>query len=313
MPRILGARAWLFCLLAFWISCGSGGGSSPAASGAASPTPGITAFGANPAAVTSGQSATLAWAVSVGTTLRLDPEVGPVTGTSVTVHPAATTLYTLTATNGAGAATATATVLVVPPPSVSSFTAARTILTQGASTTFLPVFANASSASVDGGVGTVASGVAVTVAPAATTTYTLTVQGQGGPVTSTLTITVVPAASIAAFTASPATLAAGASAQLTAAFAGGTATLDHGLGPVTAGAPMGTGALGGSTTYLLTVTNPAGDSVTASATVTVGQAVAITSFTAASPTLTAGASTTLIPSFVNATGATLQGYRITNP
>jgi hypothetical protein len=303
MPSLSGAWLWLLCLLA--MACGSAGGSGPAAPGVPAPSPAITSFAASPAAVNPGQAAALAWTVTGASTLRIDPEVGPVTGTSVTVTPAATTLYTLTATNSNGAATATATVQVVAPPSITGFTAARTILTQGSSTTLLPIFANATSASIDGGVGAAASGVPVTVTPAATTTYTLTTQGLGGPVTRTVTVTVVPAPTIAGFAASPASLATGGSTQLTATFAGGTATLDHGLGAVTTGTPVPTGPLAASTTYLLTVTNAAGDSVMASTTVTVGPAVAITSFTAASATLTAGASTTLIPAFINATGATV--------
>jgi hypothetical protein len=143
------------------------------------------------------------------------------------------------------------------------------------------------------------------VTPVATTTYTLTAQGLGGPVTRMVTVTVVPAPTIATFTASPAAITTGGSTQLTATFAGGTATIDHGLGSVTTGIPAGTGALAASTTYLLTVTNAAGDSVTASTTVTVGTAVAITGFSAGSGTITAGASTTLLPSFVNATGASV--------
>jgi hypothetical protein len=86
-------------------------------------------------------------------------------------------------------------------------------------------------------------------------------------------------------------------------FTGGTGSLDHGLGTVTSGTPVATGNLAATTTYGLTVTNTAGDSATASATVTVGPAVAITGFAAAKSPLTAGSSTTLTATFSDATGA----------
>ncbi|HJU83328.1 MAG TPA: glycoside hydrolase family 44 protein [Holophagaceae bacterium] len=77
------------------------------------PKPLIASFTASPATIASGASATLAWSVSGATSLSLDQGVGDVTGkTSIAVSPAATTAYTLTATNAAGAVTASATVTV---------------------------------------------------------------------------------------------------------------------------------------------------------------------------------------------------------
>ncbi len=81
--------------------------------------PVISTFGATPAGITPGQSATLAWSVSGATTITLDNGIGNVSGlTSKAVSPAQTTTYTLTATNSAGSATAKATITVsaTPPP-----------------------------------------------------------------------------------------------------------------------------------------------------------------------------------------------------
>lgn len=73
--------------------------------------PSILAFTATPAAVLPGGTSTLAWSVSGAETVSL-AGVGPVSGTSLPVTPAATTTYTLTAANGAGSATASVTVAV---------------------------------------------------------------------------------------------------------------------------------------------------------------------------------------------------------
>jgi len=91
-------------------SDGSPSDSPPADVGDGSKAPTIDSFVATPAAVSPGTTSKLTWAVTGGGTLTLDG--APVTGTSLDVTPAATTKYTLVATNGAGSATATATVTV---------------------------------------------------------------------------------------------------------------------------------------------------------------------------------------------------------
>jgi len=79
--------------------------------------PVISSFTANPASINSGQSTSLSWNVSGSPlpTLVINNGVGAVTGTSVTVTPAQTTAYTLTAQNSAGSslpASVTVTVAV---------------------------------------------------------------------------------------------------------------------------------------------------------------------------------------------------------
>jgi hypothetical protein len=76
----------------------------------ASPT--ISGFSANPNTVTAGQPVTLSWSVSNSVYNIVDPQVGPVRGTSVVVTPSATTTYTLYSTNQFGRTTATTTVTV---------------------------------------------------------------------------------------------------------------------------------------------------------------------------------------------------------
>jgi len=76
----------------------------------ASPT--ISSFTANPASISAGQPVTLSWSVSNSEYNIVDPQAGPVRGTSTVVSPSATTTYTLSATNQFGRTAATVTVTV---------------------------------------------------------------------------------------------------------------------------------------------------------------------------------------------------------
>jgi PKD repeat protein len=76
--------------------------------------PVISSFSASPAAITAGQSSTLSWSVSGASSVSIDQGVGTVSGSSVSVSPAASTTYTLTARNAAGAVTASTAVAVAP-------------------------------------------------------------------------------------------------------------------------------------------------------------------------------------------------------
>jgi hypothetical protein len=67
--------------------------------------------------VTAGQSTVLSWSTKDATTLSISPSIGTVTGTQVSVTPAQTTTYTLTASGTSGQVTATATVTVGSAPS----------------------------------------------------------------------------------------------------------------------------------------------------------------------------------------------------
>jgi hypothetical protein len=156
--------------------------------------------------------------------------------------------------------------------SISEFSAARATITAGTATTITARFAEATGAVVDQGVGEIRSGIPVSVAPAVTTTYTLTVTGAARSLQRSLTITVVKPPAITSFTATPALIASGGNSQLTAVFSDGQATID-GIGAVPSGHAVGTGRLAASTTFKLTVTNAAADSVTAKAIVTVGYTV----------------------------------------
>ncbi len=93
-------------------------------------SPVITSFTATSKSIIAGQATTLSWTVTgnPSPSLSVSNGVGSVTGlTSISVSPAATTMYTLTATNSAGSASANVTISVAPdttPPSVPSSVAA---------------------------------------------------------------------------------------------------------------------------------------------------------------------------------------------
>lgn len=191
----------------------------------------------------------------------------------------------------------------VPAPVITSFVAADDALTTGGSTTLTAVFTGGT-ATVSPGVGSVTSGVAAsTGALAADTTFTLTVTNADGlSVTATETVRVFPAATVTSFTAAKSPITAGTATTLTAVFSDGTATVDHGVGDVTSGTAASTGTLTADTTFTLTVTNPAGDSVTQQATVTVVSAPLITSFAPTADTILQGTGTDLVAIFTGGTG-----------
>ena len=76
------------------------------------PSPAISSFTANPSSVAAGQPVTLGWSVSNSTYNIIDPQSGPVRGTSVVVTPSATTTYVLSSTNQFGRTMASVQVTV---------------------------------------------------------------------------------------------------------------------------------------------------------------------------------------------------------
>jgi len=76
------------------------------------PSPTVSSFSANPSTVTAGSPVTLSWSVSNSLYNIIDPQLGPVRGTSIVVTPSATTTYTLYATNQFGRSTGAVTVTV---------------------------------------------------------------------------------------------------------------------------------------------------------------------------------------------------------
>lgn len=182
------------------------------------------------------------------------------------------------------------------PPRITSFTAIPSAINSGQSSMLAWTSTGGTSASLDNGIGPVATSGSTSVAPTVSTTYRLTVTGAGGAATGTATVSVSSPEQprITSFTATPPTISAGQSSTLAWTSTGGvSASLDNGIGSV---APSGSTSVAPtvSTTYRLTVTG-AGGTATGTATLNVSspEAPRITSFTATPSTITGGQSSTL--------------------
>lgn len=188
-----------------------------------------------------------------------------------------------TATAGPGPAPAPAPAPnPAPAPWIGSFDPAKETLTLGESTTLTPIFANGIG-TIDNSVGQAATRVPLTVSPLATTTYTLTVSNGQTTAVKSATITVVPSPVITDFKAVPSSMVSGETGWLLSRFTGGTGTITPGDLTVNSGSLMGV-APTVTTTYTLTVTNPAGASTTQVATLTVRPTNASPTFLSTPPT-----------------------------
>jgi hypothetical protein len=137
-------------------------------------------------------------------------------------------------------------------PSILSFTASPTTISQGKSSTLSWTVTGATMLSMDQGAGSnlvsVLGATSLVVTPTQTTTYTLTLNGS---VSAQVTVTVVPLPLVTSFSASSAVVKPGGNSTLTAVFSGGTGTVDQGVGVVTSGVGTSTGPVIATTTYTL--------------------------------------------------------------
>jgi hypothetical protein len=157
--------------------------------------PVINTFTRNPTSIESGESSLLSWTTTGATSCSINQGIGSVAvdGTR-TVYPAATTTYTLTATNNSGSVTSSVTVTVtIAYPVVTSFTATPYNMKFGASSLLSWATTDATSISINQGIGAVASSGTKSVSPDDTTTYTITATNSAGSDTESITVTVIPA------------------------------------------------------------------------------------------------------------------------
>ncbi|MGB8260659.1 MAG: hypothetical protein WCE75_09925 [Terracidiphilus sp.] len=263
----------------------------------------IDNFAATQAAITTGQSTTLVWSVTGAVKLSLtgggENTFVPVSSTSVTISPAATTTYTLTATDPQGnTASATTTVTVSAPPAIDSFTATPTAITDGQTSTLSWVVSDSvATITIDNGVGTV-TGNSISVQPTNSTTYTMTAANLAGAVvTAQATVNVVLAPKIVSFIATPSEIGAGQNSTLGWSVIGATnLSIDNGIGAVSGSSIQVSPA--STTTYTLTASN-VGSSLTATSkastrvTVSTNPPPSIASFTAAPPSVGPGGQSAL--------------------
>jgi hypothetical protein len=150
----------------------------------------ISGCTASPTNISAGQSSTLSWISVNADTVSINPGVGSVTKTgSVSVTPAQSTTYVVTATGGGASVSCSVTVTVGALPVIANFTAAPSTINAGQSSTLQWSVQNADSVSISS-LGTVSASGTRSVSPTATTVYTLTATNAAGSTTKTATVTV---------------------------------------------------------------------------------------------------------------------------
>jgi hypothetical protein len=137
----------------------------------------------------------LSWSVTNASSVAIDNGIGGVgLSGSRTVSPLATTTYALSATNAQGTSRATAQVTVQPaptaPPTIANFSIDSSSIQPGQSTTLRWSTTNATSVSIDQGIGAVPASGSQLVTPGSSRTYTLTASNSSGTKTAVVSVSV---------------------------------------------------------------------------------------------------------------------------
>jgi len=224
--------------------------------------------------INAGDLANIKWVTTNATAISFNPAVncgGEPDGCSVssgigTVNPTQTTTYVATVTGPGGTATGSITITVNQVPPTITLAANPTNICCGNSAVLTWNTSNATSVTIDNGVGQQPANGSIQVKPTATTTYTATATGPGGTASATATVSV----SSIAITANPSSIAPGQSTTLSWQ-SSGTAPVDvePTVGPNQP--PTGTATVNPSstTTYTATTTDASGNTVSSSVTVQV--------------------------------------------
>lgn len=226
-----------------------------------SPRPIVLRFWATPGHIDHGASTTLSWQIDDAVdSLTLEPGVGDVTGrSSVTVMPAETTAYVLTARNSAGT-TSARTLVTVGKPVISSFEAFPGLIYQnGQATLSWSILGRVDMLTLEPGIGDVTGKTQFTVSPTQDTVYTLTAVNPAGSDVAQVTVTVAPAPEIASFTADPAAIKEGGKTMLSWTISGTVESLvlEPGIGDVSGQSQVSLSPTK-TTTYTLSASNGSG-------------------------------------------------------
>ena len=173
--------------------------------GAVTPEPEVTvtvtppqptaSLDANPLRVTSGSCSTLSWSTSDATDVSLNQGIGTVsTSGSRQVCPTSTTAYNLTVSGPGGSLSpspgVTVTVAASSPAPAGTIGVDPAFLDRGGCSVLSWSTTDATSRSIDQGIGSVAASGSRRVCPTETTTYALTASGSGGSLSPEPTATV---------------------------------------------------------------------------------------------------------------------------
>ena len=176
------------------------------------------------------------------------------------------------------------------PPTIS-FSASPDDIATGQFSTLIWETTDATSVTIDNGIGSQPLSGSVTVQPTLTTTYTLTADGPGGTVSSQATVTVTNRPVIS-FISSPTGIVAGSRATLFWSVSNSrTVSIDNGVGPVAASGSINVFPTR-TTTYTMTAVGVAGNS-SAQVTINVIEVPQIISFTATPSAISPGGTSTL--------------------
>lgn len=164
---------------------------SSAEAARASRPPKCDQFIASPLSISSGENVTLSWNTTYAKTVSIDNGIGFVAvDGSLVVQPTENITYTLTAINSVGTSVtcSQSVTVVIPLPTCPLYTANPNIIMVGGTSVLTWNTANATEATLNGGV--VAVDGTATVAPTTTTEYLLAMQGPGGSNTCSQTVQV---------------------------------------------------------------------------------------------------------------------------
>ena len=241
------------------------------------PTGGLLAF---PDTIASGRCSTLTWTTSRATSQSIDQGIGAVAASgSRSVCPATDTTYTLSASGPGGhlSPSPAVTIRVGDPAPSGGFEADPPAVDAGGCSSLIWSILDATSVSLDQGIGNVGASGSRSVCPAVTTTYTLTASGPGGSLRPALQATVSVAAVsplTGSLAAEPPTILRGECSRLLWSTTGAASrSINQGIGAV--------GASGSrpvcpnvSTTYTLSASGPGG-TLTPEPTVTINVATPV--------------------------------------
>ena len=157
------------------------------------PVPTVS-ISASPSEIQLGESSTLTWSSTNANSCVIEPEIGSVNPSgSLSVSPAETTTYIITATGSGGTAVSNVIVTVNDPnaPPIVSIDAQPSTIELGESSVLSWNSTNAESTHIDNGIGIVAQNGSITVTPEFTTIYTISVTGPNGSDSAQVIVTVL--------------------------------------------------------------------------------------------------------------------------
>ena len=281
----IGTTAWTYA------ASNPGGGSeffafSDSGSGLVNSLAEIDFFTASPSNITSNlnTSSLLEWSAPGFSKLTLTgtPSSVDVTGqTSFSVSPSATTVYTLTGTNGTDSTSTSVTVFVNIPPTVTLSASPETIAS-GGSTTLTWTSTNASSLNISPGIGDVLSetdengnGSLLVENIDAETTYTITATNPTSSAAASATVSTGSPPTISSFIVDDPTPALGETVEFSWSVSDADSVeISPNIGIVNSSSGTASDIPSSSTNYTLTATNTFGQ-ITANASVTISKAIGI--------------------------------------